>query len=119
MLEHAYAADDPPPVSVLDDVLSRLDDDHPEVRIVAASFVSRHLEPGMTGAVGPLISAITRHETTVGVLCLEALKKHDTSHAQEALTQLSSSPDEDLATRARELLDGFAPTSAPWASTPS
>jgi HEAT repeat protein len=118
VLEHAYADADPPPVSVIDDVLSRLDDDHPEVRIVAASFVSRHLEPGMTGAVGPLLDAITRHETTVGMLCLEALRRHDTSHALEALTQLSSGPDDDLASRARELLEGFAPKTELWAFEP-
>jgi HEAT repeat protein len=118
VLERAYAEDDPPAVSVLDDVLSRLDDDHPEVRIVAASFLSRHMEPGMTGAVGPLLDAITRHETTVAMLCLEALRRHDTRHAHEALTQLSSTPDDDLAARARELLEGFSPSTELWSLEP-
>lgn len=118
LLEGAYADDDPPPVGVLDDVLSRLHDDNPTVRVVAASFVARFLEPGMTGALGPLLDAITRHETTVGLLCLEALRRHDTDHAFRALKELAAHGDDAIAQRAQELLEGFEPGTEVWPLRP-
>src|SRR5690606_2361035 len=57
LLERLFSDDDPPPLPVLDEALIRLTDNHPEVRIVAASFLARHLEPGFTGAVPRLIDA--------------------------------------------------------------
>lgn len=121
LLEKMYDSDnaDPPPVPLVDDVLARLHDDHPEVRVVAASFVRAHLEPGMTGAVAALSQALRRGESTVSLLALEALRRHDTSDARAALEQAAAaSPSgaaaESVIQRARELLVGFEPRTTTW-----
>lgn len=114
ILERCYGPDDPPPASILDDVLGRLADDHPEVRLLAASFLALHLEPGLTGAVEAIEDALDREERPVSLLCLEALRRHDTPKARLALEAATEDPDETVAARARELLEGFEPTSAEW-----
>lgn len=114
ILERCYGPDDPPPASILDDVLGRLADDHPEVRLLAASFLALHLEPGLTGAVEAIEDALDREERPVSLLCLEALRRHDTPKARLALEAATEDPDETVAARARELLAGFEPTSAEW-----
>lgn len=127
LLERLYDSEngaDPPPVPLVDDVLLRLHDDHPEVRVVAASFIRAHLEPGMTGAVASLSQALRRGEQTVSLLVLEALRRHDTTEAKAALEQVASAtmsaggaagtPGTDVAQRARELLEGFEPRTALW-----
>ncbi len=118
LLERMYDELDPPPLSIVDDVLSRLGDDHPEVRVCAASFLSRHLEPGFTGAPARLSAAIARNERTVSLLCLEALRRHDTDHSKLALDVATKNTDDVVADRARELLIDFAPKTAAWAFTP-
>ncbi len=112
LLERLYADDDPPPLPLVDDVLARLADDHPEVRVVSASFVRTHLPPGLTGAVPRLIDALTRKELTVSLLVLEALRRHDTSDAKAAIE--AAAQDEPLAERARDLLEGFEPRTTTW-----
>lgn len=121
LLERSYAGDDPPPVGVIDDVLSRLTDDHPEVRLLAASFLAQHIEPGMTDAVARLEDALDRQEPPVSLLVLEALRRHDTVTARHALEAVATDVDETLAARARALLEGFAPRTEEWAhgSTPA
>lgn len=114
ILERCYTPDDPPPASILDDVLGRLADDHPEVRLLAASFLAAHLEPGLTGAVEALEDALDRAERPVSLLCLEALRRHDTPKARLALEAAAADPDETVAERARALLEGFTPTSEEW-----
>jgi hypothetical protein len=109
---------DPPPLTVIDDVLKRLHDEHPEVRVVAASFLGRHLEPGLTGAVDKLIAALSRGERTVSLLCLEALRKHDTAAAKEAVEVMTRSPDDVVAARARDLLGDWTPKTAAWVFVP-
>ncbi len=111
-------ANDPPPITVIDDVLSRLNDEHPEVRVVGASFLSRHLEPGLTGAVDKLVSALARAERTVSLLCLEALRRHDTALAKSALEAAAKSSDDVVAGRARELLVDWIPQTAAWVFVP-
>ncbi|MDP2340548.1 MAG: HEAT repeat domain-containing protein [Deltaproteobacteria bacterium] len=118
LLERMFDDADPPPLTVVDDVLARLHDEHPEVRVVAASFLSRHLEPGLTGAVDKLIAALSRGERTVSLLCLEALRKHDTPAAKEAVDVVVRSPDEAVADRARELARDWVPQTAPWVFVP-
>ena len=114
LLERCYTADDPPPAGVVDDVLSRLSDDHPEVRLLAASFLAHHLEPGLTDAVERLEDALDRQESTLSLLVLDALRRHDTDKAKRALQAVADDVDETLAHRARALLDGFAPRTEEW-----
>ncbi len=114
LLERCYASDDPPPVGVIDDVLSRLTDDHPEVRLLAASFLAQHLEPGMSDAVARLEDALDRQEQPVSLLVLEALRRHDTDTARQALEAVATDVDETLAARARALLEGFTPRTDEW-----
>jgi HEAT repeat protein len=121
LLEKLYDSEqaDPPPVPLVEDVLARLHDDHPEVRVVAASFLRAHLEPGMTGAVASLSQALRRGESTVSLLVLEALRRHDTSDAKAALEQAaaaaaSAPAAESVAQRARELLVDFQPHTTTW-----
>lgn len=114
LLERLYSVDDPPPLPVLDDALARLDDPHPEVRVAAASFLAQHLEPGFTGAVARLIDAALRKERTLSLLVAEALRRHDTVAACEALVLLTRSEDSAVALRAAELVDGFEPSSDEW-----
>ncbi|MBI1946222.1 MAG: HEAT repeat domain-containing protein [Deltaproteobacteria bacterium] len=117
LLEGMFADDDPPPILLVDDVLGRLEDDHPEVRVVAASFTRAHLPPGMSGAVARLMAAFRRGEQTLALLCLEALRRHDTAEAQAAL-EAARAFGEPFAARAGELLDGFSPSTTTWTWTP-
>jgi hypothetical protein len=114
ILERCYTADDPPPIAVIDDVLGRLADDHPEVRLLAASFLAAHLEPGLTGAVEALEDALDREERSVSLLSLEALRRHDTKKARLALEAAAEDPDEVVAARARHLLEDFVPRTEEW-----
>lgn len=114
LLERSYAIEDPPPIGIIDDVLGRLADEHPEVRLLAASFLAQHLEPGLTGAVEAIEDALDREEQAVSVLCLEALRRHDTAKAKLALEAACEDPDENVAARARELLEGFEPKTEEW-----
>lgn len=118
LLERLYQSDegDPPPLPLLDDVLTRLGDDHPEVRIVAAAFLRAHLEPGMTGAVSTLSAALRRGERTVSLLVLEALRRHDTPEAKAAIE--AARGHDALSARAGELLAGFEPSSSTWQHQP-
>ena len=118
LLERLFEQDDPPPLSLLDDVLSRLSDEHPEVRLVAASFLARHLEPGMTGAERKLQTAIGREERTLSLLCLDALRRHDTKDAGQVLAVAARSGDEEVVKRANDILASFSPTTEPWTFTP-
>ncbi|MFZ9887764.1 MAG: hypothetical protein ACO3JL_09700 [Myxococcota bacterium] len=114
LLERLYGDDDPPPLPVLDDALARLQDPHPEVRVAAASLLAQHLEPGFTGAVPKLIDAALRKERTLSLLVAEALRRHDTVAAREALVLLTRSEDSPVALRAAELVDGFQPSGEEW-----
>lgn len=117
LLEGLFADDDPPPVLLVDDVLARLDDDHPEVRVVAASFVRTHLPAGMSGAVARLMAGFRRGEQTLALLCLEALRRHGTAEAQAAL-EAARGFGEPYAARAGELLVGFVPSTTTWIWVP-
>lgn len=115
VLDRCYADDDPPPVWVVADVLSRLADPSADVRVVAAAFVARFLEPGFTGAVSRLEDALEKDERTVSLLCLEALRRHDTPLAKAALAAAADSdPDAEVRAKAASLLVGFSPASAEW-----
>jgi HEAT repeat protein len=118
LLERLYGEDDPPPLPVTDLVLTRLADDHPEVRVVAASFLSSHLEPGFTGAAAKLEAATKRGERTVALLALEALRRHDTTGARDVLAGATANADAAVAQRAAELVDGFEPGTPEWTFTP-
>lgn len=117
LLEGLFADDDPPPVLLVDDVLARLADDHPEVRVVAASFARAHLPAGMSGAVARLMAAFRRGEQTVALLCLEALRRHDTPEALASL-EAARAFGEPYAARSAELLQGFSPSTTTWAWVP-
>jgi HEAT repeat protein len=118
LLERMYADDDPPPLSVIDDMLGRLDDDHPEVRVVAASFLARHLEPGLTGAAARLRAGIARKERTLSLLCLDALHRHATDVARGVIATASRDPDSAVAARAATLLATTSTVTGEWAFTP-
>lgn len=114
LLERLYTADDPPPLTVLDDVIVRLRDEHPEVRVVAAAFLGQHLLPGFTEAVRFLCDAIDRGERTLTLLCMDALRRHDTTTAKAALEALTADEDERTRARAEELLHDFTPGHEEW-----
>ena len=114
LLERMYDDADPPPLSVVDDVLSRVQDDHPDVRVVAASFIARHLPPGFSGAPARLSAGLLRHERTVSLLCLEALRRHNADAARAVLETASRNSDDVVAKRARELIADFSPNVSEW-----
>lgn len=119
LLERLYSPDpedDPPPLPLVDDVLVRLHDDHPEVRLVSASFLRAHIPPGMSNALPRLTTSLQRGELTVSLLVLEALRRHDTLEARAVLE--SARGDDALASRAGELLEGFAPSTTLWSFVP-
>jgi HEAT repeat protein len=118
LLERSFAADDPPPLPLVDAVLARTGDAHPDVRVVAASFVARHLPPGMGGAVVTLGRALARRERAVSLLCLEALRRHDTAPAHAALRGALRDDDDVVASRAEALCRDFAPTTTTWSFAP-
>ncbi len=116
LLENLYTDVDIPDLFVLDDILRRVDDLHPEVRVAAASFLARYLEAGMSGAVGILQKAVKNHERTVQLLCLEALRKHDTDESLQALQSIAQThTDTAVAARAQELLQNWQPQHQTWA----
>jgi HEAT repeat protein len=114
LLERMYGDDDPPPVSVVDELLGRLEDEHPEVRVVAAAFLARHLEPGFTGAATRLRVAIERGERTVSLLCLDALVRHRTEAARGVVAVAARGSDDAVATRARALLEAWPACVPEW-----
>ncbi|MBM4282287.1 MAG: HEAT repeat domain-containing protein [Deltaproteobacteria bacterium] len=118
LLERSFAADDPPPLPLVDAVLARTGDAHPDVRVVAASFVARHLPPGMGGAVATLARALARRERALSLLCVEALRRHDTAPARAALLAALRDDDEVVARCARDLYRAFSPTTTTWTFTP-
>jgi HEAT repeat protein len=118
LLERLHDDDDPPVLPVVDEVVVRLRDSHPEVRVVAASFLSRHLPPGFTGAVPRLIDAVLRKEKTLALLACEALRRHDTVAARDALEAITRSEDSAVALRAAELVDGWSPRAKEWTFEP-
>jgi hypothetical protein len=92
LLETLFDDHDPPPVSVVDDVMSRLRDNHPDVRMVAASFLSRHMMAGMPGAVVVVVAAITKHqhvESPMATVLLDALRRIDTNEARLAVASIA------------------------------
>jgi hypothetical protein len=115
ILDRCYAEDDPPPAWVVEDVLTRLQDASADVRLVAASFVARFLEPGFGQAVPRLEDALERNERGVSLLCLEALRRHDTPLARAALDAAAASdPDPEVRSRAAALAADFVPKSVEW-----
>jgi len=114
LLEELYAQDDPPPLPLVDEVLLALRDRHPEVRVVAASFLSRHLFEGFTGASKHLKEAIFKNERTLALLCVEALRRLNTPDARSTLEALTAYEDTAIATRAAELLDGWTTQTSEW-----
>lgn len=114
LLDRLYGTDDPPPLTVVDDVIVRLRDEHPEVRVVAAAFLGQHLMPGFSEAVRFLCDAIDREERTLTLLCMDALRRHDTPTAKAALEALTADEDESVRSRAEELLFDFSPAHEEW-----
>jgi hypothetical protein len=115
ILDRCYADDDPPPAWVVEDVLSRLQDAAADVRLVAASFLARFLEPGFGHAVSRLEDALERNERSVSLLCLEALRRHDTPLAKAALDAAAAAdPDSEVRARAAALAADFVPRSVEW-----
>ncbi len=118
LLERMYDDADPPPLSVIDDVADRLADDNPEVRVVAAAFLVRHLPPGMTGMAERLAIAIRRRERTLSLLCLDALHRHHTLEARAIVTAAGRDPDDVVKRRAMELTQEPLPAEREWAFAP-
>jgi HEAT repeat protein len=120
LLEQLYAPDDPPPLSVVEDVFARLEDDHPEVRVVAASFLRTHLEPGHAGSARRLQKAIGRGELTLSLLGLEALARQRTVEARAALEAARDATGADNAVRehAASLLTTFVEDGREWTFEP-
>jgi hypothetical protein len=115
VLERCYDDDDPPPPWVVEDVMSRLADAAPDVRVIAAAFVARFIEPGHVDAVRRLEDALERGESAVSLSVCEALRRHDTALAKAALEAVvASDPDRALQERASALLAGFAPSTTEW-----
>ena len=105
--------EDVPPLPLIDDVIARLSDDHPEVRVVAAAFLRAHMPAGLTGAVTKLAATFARGELTVSLLVLEALRRHDTLEAKAAV-EVARAQHEVLAARAAALLEGWEPVATSW-----
>jgi HEAT repeat protein len=118
LLERMYADDDPPPLSVIDDVFACLGDEHPEVRVVAASFLARHLPAGFTDAATRLRVAMERGERTVSLLCIEACVRHHTEGARAAVVASSHSADDVVATTARAALASWGGCTDEWRFQP-
>jgi len=114
LLERLHSDEDPPSLPIVDDALLRLKDPHPEVRVVAGSFLAQHLPPGFSGAVPRLIEACLRKERTLSLLACETLRRHDTPAAREALLAITKMEDSDVAIRAAELVEGFKPAATEW-----
>jgi HEAT repeat protein len=115
VLDRCYAEHDPPPPWVVEDVLTRLVDPSADVRLVAAAFVARFLPPGFSGAVSRLEDALEKDERAVSLLCLDALRRHDTPLAKAALEAAAASdPDADVRARAAALFAGFVPAATEW-----
>jgi HEAT repeat protein len=118
LLERMYSDDDPPPLSVVDDVLGCLEDEHRDVRIVAASFLARHLPPGMTGAAARLRTAIEGGDRIVSLSGIDALVRHHTEAARVVVAAASNAVDEVVATQARAALSAWGTCAAEWRFTP-
>jgi HEAT repeat protein len=118
LLENLFSEDDPPPLVVLDDALVRLADEHPEVRVCAASFLARHLEPGMTGIVPVFEKALARRERTLSLLCLEALARQKSVAARQAIDDVTNDTDGEVAERARMLALTFGEVVDEWTFRP-
>lgn len=118
LLEKLYQADDPPVLPVIDLVLAALSDPHPEVRLVAGSFLSQHLPPGVTHGVQELEQALARNEKPLSSLCLDALQRHDTNESRALLEATTFDEDTELASHAAALLTGFKPEHTIWCFTP-
>jgi HEAT repeat protein len=118
LLERMYSDDDPPPLSVVDDVLCCLDDEHREVRVVAASFLARHLPPGLTGAAARLRVAIDGGDRIVSLSCIDALVRHHTEAARVVVAAAGNDVDEFVATQARAALGAWGACVAEWRFTP-
>jgi hypothetical protein len=55
-----------------------------------------------------------RHERTVSLLCLEALRRHDSDAARAVIDAATRNSDTVVAARARELLADFTPNVSEW-----
>lgn len=118
LVERLHSDEDPPTLPIVDDAMQHLRDPHPEVRVVAASFLSRHMPPGFSGAVPRLIEACLRKERTLSLLACETLRRHDTPAAREALLAITKMEDSVVAIRAAELVEGFEPAATEWTFRP-
>jgi len=119
VLDRCYDESDPPPPWVVEDVLSRLADVAPDVRLVAASFVARFLAPGHADAVRRLEDALERSERGVSFLVCDALRRHDTPLARAALEATAhGDPDEAVRQHAAGLLAGYVPAHSEWGRAP-
>ena len=117
VLDRCYDDVDPPPVWVIDDVLNRLGDKAPDVRIIAAAFIARFLPAGHPDAVRRLEDALDRGERSVSLMSCDALRRHDTTIAHAALTAATADPDEAVAAHAQALVMGFTPRSSEWTAS--
>jgi HEAT repeat protein len=119
VLERCFDDDDPPPLPLVDAVLVRVHDEHPDVRVVAASFLARHLPPGFTGAVEVLARGLARGERSLSLLCLEALRRHDTMGGRAVVAACVDVVDETVAAHARRLLAAMTPATTAWEAKPA
>jgi HEAT repeat protein len=118
LLENLFSDDDPPPLVVLDDALVRLADEHPEVRVCAASFLARHIEPGQTGVVPVFTKALARRERTLSLLSLDALHRQKSAAARQAIDDATNESDGEVAERARTLALSFGEIVDEWTFRP-
>ncbi len=115
ILERCYDDEDPPPFGLVDDAASRLRDDHPEVRLMAASFLARHLAKGFPGVVPQLVDAVRRDERALALVSLDALARHGTPEARAALDAAAgTAADPAVQARAAELRDALVPQERTW-----
>jgi HEAT repeat protein len=114
LLERLFSEDDPPVIPVIDLVLASLADSHPEVRLVAGSFMARHIPAGLTHGVPRLEQALSRNEKPLSSLCLEALRRHDTKSSRALLEATTFDEDQELAALAARLLEDFSPAHTSW-----
>jgi hypothetical protein len=121
LLERLFSDVDPPPVSVVDDIANRLQDPHPDVRLVAASFLARHQLPGMPGMAERLRKSIDERvdrELPMASILLDALARLGTTAAINALKDLAAQTPL-LAARAQQLLDENHATVVVWVDSSS
>jgi hypothetical protein len=93
VLELTSSEHDPPPLGILSDVVSRLGDPHPEVRLLAAAVLARFVPAGMPGVAARAATlhaqSAERGETAVLSLLEDILVRVASSESAQLLQRIA------------------------------